>query len=189
MSESEGKAGKVKGERNPNFGVLTDEGIARLRTKIGIPQPKPTPPHNLEVTRDGTRHFAAGYGDDNPLWSDPEYGRNTRWGGLIAPPNFNYTMGEDGAPKLTPEQKATLKGDPLAGLGSYQAVMEFEFEEEDREVMRGLAEKARAGRLTADDERAIEAFTRVGALLSIIKLKARLTLAKKPARRKAAKSA
>jgi acyl dehydratase len=109
------------------YGFLTDEGIARLRTKIGIQHNKPTPPHNYEVTWDGTRHFAFGYGDENPLWCDQNYGKGTRWGGLIAPPNFLYTMGEPDAPPLSPEDKATLKGDPLAGLGSYQAVMEFEW--------------------------------------------------------------
>lgn len=127
MSEADSKKGKNKADSSSNFGILTDEGIAKLRLKIGIPQPKPTAPHNYEVTWDGTRHFAAGYGDDNPLWSDPQYGKTTRWGGLIAPPNFLYTMGENAAPPPTPEQKAILKGDPLAGLGSYQAVMEFEY--------------------------------------------------------------
>jgi acyl dehydratase len=109
------------------YGVLTDEGIAKLRQRVGIQYNKPTPPHNQEVTWDGTRHFAYGYGDDNPLWCDRDYGKGTRWGGLIAPPNFLYTMGVSDAPKPTPEQKALLKGDPLIGLGSYQAVMEFEW--------------------------------------------------------------
>jgi hypothetical protein len=36
-------------------------------------------------------------------------------------------MGEDAAPKPDPGVKALLKGDPFAGLGSYQAVMEFEW--------------------------------------------------------------
>src|SRR3546814_10033754 len=85
------------------YGVLTDEGIAKLRERIGIQVNKPTPPHNYEVTWDGTRHFAFGYGDDNPLWSDRNYGEKTRWGGLIAPPNFLYTMGESDAPPIRPE--------------------------------------------------------------------------------------
>src|SRR5258708_18383004 len=38
-----------------------------------------------------------------------------------------YTMGEDAAPEPDAETKALLKGDPFAGLGSYQAVMEFEW--------------------------------------------------------------
>jgi acyl dehydratase len=110
-----------------DFGVLTDEAFERSRLRIGIPQPQPNPPHNYEVTRDATRHFAFGYGDDNPLFCDPDYARGTRWGALIAPPTFLYTVGEDTAPKPDPETKALLKGDPFAGLGSYQAVMEFEW--------------------------------------------------------------
>ena len=117
----------TKEKPESTYGILTEDGIARLRQKVGIQHNKPTPPHNYEVTFDGTRHFAFGYGDENPLWCDREYGKTTRWGGLIAPPNFLYTMGEPAAPPLTPEQKQTLKGDPLAGLGSYQAVMEFEW--------------------------------------------------------------
>src|ERR1700712_5233818 len=108
-------------------GVLTDEAIERSRRRIGVPQPLPNPPHNYEVTWDASRHFAFGYGDDNPLYCDPDYAAGTRWGGLVAPPTFLYTMGEDAAPKPDAETKAMLKGDPFAGLGSYQAVMEFEW--------------------------------------------------------------
>ena len=109
------------------YGVLTDEAIARSRLRLGVPQQQLNPPHNYEVTADGARHFAYGYGDDNPLYCDPEYAAGTRWGSLIAPPNFLYTMGEDAAPKPDPETKALLKGDPFGGLGSYQAVMDFEW--------------------------------------------------------------
>jgi acyl dehydratase len=108
------------------YGVLTNESFERSRRRIGIPE-RPLAPHNVEVTPDGTRHFAYGYGDANPLWCDPEYGKNTRWGTLIAPPTFMYTMGENAAQPPSPEQKALLKGDPFAGLGSYQAAMEFEW--------------------------------------------------------------
>ena len=97
------------------YGVLTDESFERSRRRIGIPL-RINPAHITEVTADATRHFAYGYGDDNPLYCDPEYGKNTRWGGLIAPPNFTYCMGENAAPPPTPEQKELLKGDPFAGL-------------------------------------------------------------------------
>ena len=113
---------------DPNFGILTDEAFERSRTRIGIPQPMNGAPHNIEVSRDGIRHFAFGYGDDNPLWCDEDYAAGTRWGGLIAPPTFLYTMGEDASPRpVPPENKAALRGDPFAGLGQYQAVMEFEW--------------------------------------------------------------
>lgn len=109
------------------YGVLTDEGIERLKKKIGIFDKNPLPPHNYEVTIDGIRHFAYGYGDDNPLWCDPEYGSKTRWGQTIAPPDFMFAMGEDDSPPLNDETKAIMKGDPLAGLGSYQSEMQFEW--------------------------------------------------------------
>lgn len=109
------------------YGILTDAGIERLRKRIGLQYKMPTSPHNYEVTWDGTRHFAFGYGDDNPLWCDPEYAKTTRWGGIIAPPNFLYSMGDPVKPEHTPEQKELLKGDPLIGLGSYQSQMEFEW--------------------------------------------------------------
>ncbi len=109
------------------FGVLTDAAFERSRLRVGVPQPLPNQPHNFEVTRDGSRHFAYGYGDDNPLYCDPDYARSTRWGSLIAPPTFQYTMGEDAAPRPDAATKALLKGDPFAGLGSYQAVMDFEW--------------------------------------------------------------
>ena len=109
------------------FGVLTDDAFARSRLRVGVPRPQQNKPHNYEVAWDGVRHFAYGYGDDNPLYCDPDYAAGTRWGRLVAPPTFLYTMGEDAAPKPDPETKALLKGDPFAGPGSYQAVMEFEW--------------------------------------------------------------
>jgi acyl dehydratase len=108
------------------YGVLSDESFERSRQRIGIPL-RISPAHITEVTADATRHFAYGYGDDNPLYCDPAYGKNTRWGGLVAPPNFTYCMGESAAPPPTPAQKELLEGDPFAGLGSYQAAMEFEY--------------------------------------------------------------
>lgn len=46
------------------------------------------------ATRDAIRHFAWGIGDNNPLWTDPDYARASRWGGLIAPPCFLYGVDE-----------------------------------------------------------------------------------------------
>ena len=44
--------------------------------------------YNTEASRDNIRHYAEGLGDLNPLWSDAEYARKTRYGGIIAPPTF-----------------------------------------------------------------------------------------------------
>lgn len=45
---------------------------------------------NYEATRDTIRHYAWGIGDDNPLYSDPDYAAKTRWKTIIAPPTFYY---------------------------------------------------------------------------------------------------
>jgi N-terminal half of MaoC dehydratase len=66
------------------FGTLTDEAFVRSRRRLGVPRPQVNPPHNYEVTWDGVRHFVYGYGDDNPLYCDPDYAAGTRWGRLVA---------------------------------------------------------------------------------------------------------
>jgi acyl dehydratase len=43
-----------------------------------------------EAALDSIRHYAYGIGDDNPLWTDPDYAVKTRYGGIIAPPAFLY---------------------------------------------------------------------------------------------------
>jgi acyl dehydratase len=42
--------------------------------------------HFTAATRDSIRNFAEGYGDDNPLYCDEDYGAGTHWGAQIAPP-------------------------------------------------------------------------------------------------------
>ena len=89
MTSIEDRAGDAPAEA---FGVLTDAAIERSRRRLGVPQRLPNPPHNYEVTWDGTRHFAFGYGDDNPLWCDPEYAARGSYGRLVAPPSFVFAL-------------------------------------------------------------------------------------------------
>ena len=80
---------------------LTDESIELMRRRIGYPNPTlrggiiTKTPWNTVATADTIRHWAIGIGDDNPLFTDPEYGETTRWGGMIAPPGYETTMGYD----------------------------------------------------------------------------------------------
>jgi acyl dehydratase len=67
-------------------GRITDEGLARLRARIGVAEPHPMAPHYSLPTTDTFRHVAEAYGDGNPLWCDPEYAATTRWDGPLAPP-------------------------------------------------------------------------------------------------------
>ena len=66
-------------------GVITDEGIERLRARIGVAEPHPVPPHYSLPTTDTFRHVAESYGDDNPLWCEPTYAERTRVGGTDRP--------------------------------------------------------------------------------------------------------
>jgi len=47
---------------------------------------------NEWVTTDVIRHFADAMGDRNPLWRREDYAKNTRWGGIIAPPTISDTI-------------------------------------------------------------------------------------------------
>ena len=105
-------------------GSISDEGVARLRARIGIAEPHPMPPHYREPGTDAFRNVAIAYGDDNPLWCDPEYGRSTRWGGPIASPALvggDTLIGEDEVTEVAPEHRDLMKGDPLRGVHAFYA--------------------------------------------------------------------
>jgi acyl dehydratase len=47
---------------------------------------------NEEASKDVIRHYAWGIGDDNPLYTDAAYAAKTRWGRIVAPPTFLYSV-------------------------------------------------------------------------------------------------
>jgi acyl dehydratase len=105
-------------------GRITDEGIARLQARVGVPEPHPLPPQYRLPTHDTFRNVAIAYGDDNPLWCDPEYGAKTRWESAIAPPPLvggDTLVGEDEVTAVAPEQRDLMKGDPLRGVHAFYA--------------------------------------------------------------------
>ena len=73
------------------FPKITEEGLASLRERIGVKITNTIEPWNYEATRDAIRHYAHGIGDDNPLWCDPEYAKNTKFGDVVALPSFMFT--------------------------------------------------------------------------------------------------
>ncbi len=105
-------------------GQITDDGIARLRARIGVAEPHPMPPHYSLPTTDTFEHVAEAYGDDNPLWCDRDYAETTRWQGPIAPPVLvggDTLIGDDEVTALDPDTRALLKGDPLRGVHAFYA--------------------------------------------------------------------
>ena len=49
---------------------------------------------NRMITQDMIRLYASALGDFNPLWVDEEYAKQTRWGGIIAPPMCEVMIAE-----------------------------------------------------------------------------------------------
>ncbi len=72
--------------------VITDEILARNRARIGQVWTPREPFFNTQATRDTIRHFVDGIGDRNPLFRDREYARKTRYGHLVAPGCFLYSI-------------------------------------------------------------------------------------------------
>ena len=73
------------------FPKITQAGLDHLRERLGKTIENPPEPWCYEATRDNIRHYAHGIGDDNPLWCDPDYAANTRFGGIIALPSFLFS--------------------------------------------------------------------------------------------------
>lgn len=72
------------------FVGITDAALDGLRRRIGVVIEDTIEPWCYEATRDNIRHYAHGIGDDNPLWCDPDYARDTRYRDVVAPPSFLF---------------------------------------------------------------------------------------------------
>jgi len=108
-------------------GRITDEDVARARAQIGIRTPSRSPFWNPVPDRSSISHFAFGYGDDNPLWHDAEYGKTTRWRDQIAPPMYLATAGINETPQFdSPALKDLFRG-LFRGVGKYLSQISWEW--------------------------------------------------------------
>lgn len=73
-----------------NNSGIDDAEIAEVRKLIG--KPLRIRPWNLEAAVDNIRHYAWGLGDDNPLFTDENYGRSSPFGTMVAPPTFFFAI-------------------------------------------------------------------------------------------------
>lgn len=108
-------------------GKISDADIALLHKRIGYPNPTlrtgvPTQPWNPVVDEQAVRRWAVSIGDDNPLYADPAHARTSRWGGAIAPPGFEWSMGWERSPEvdetLYRETHSALRGVQLYHSGA-----------------------------------------------------------------------
>ena len=101
---------------------INDEALMRLRARIGVPEPHPQPPHYVRPNEAAFRHVANAYGDDNPLYCDPDYAGSTRWGSAIASPLLvggDTLIGEDEVAEVPAEHRDLMRGDPLRGVHAF----------------------------------------------------------------------
>ncbi len=107
-------------ESRPGPRAIDEETIELVRRMIGIDVHR-SPRHKNEViSSDSFRQFAYAYGDDSPLYCDPEYGASSSWGSVIAPPIYPYTAGVMNPVRWTEAERAIMQaGDPLRGIGQY----------------------------------------------------------------------
>lgn len=73
-------------------GKITPEAIKAAENMIGM-QLRPEGPYMQDATEDTMRNWCNGIGDLNPLYRDLEYGRLSRYGSIVAHPNFPMAFG------------------------------------------------------------------------------------------------
>ena len=71
---------------------ITDEMIEEMRNRIGSPIRIDHSIFNEEATRMAILKFADGIGDPNPLWRDLDYCAKTRYGTIVAPPSWIFSV-------------------------------------------------------------------------------------------------
>jgi acyl dehydratase len=72
--------------------VITQDMIDEMNSKVGTKLRLEHSINNEEATRFAIRKFADGIGDSNPLWSDIEYARKTKYGTIAAPPSWIFSV-------------------------------------------------------------------------------------------------
>jgi len=106
-------------------GRITDEAVELMRRRVGFPNPTLRTgaidePWNITATDDAIRRWSICIGDDNPMYCDPDYAKSTRWGGVIAPPAFEKSMGLNRNPVMSP-QEAKVTSKALRGVQLYHS--------------------------------------------------------------------
>src|SRR5579859_1807782 len=79
----------------PVEGRITDEALEAARAMVGQIL-RPEGPYLQDATPDTLRNFCNGIGDLNPLYRDLEHGRLSRYGTMLAHPNFPFAYGWPG---------------------------------------------------------------------------------------------
>ena len=72
-------------------GTITSEGLEEWNKRIGASL-RVGNTYNQFVSFESIKRYVNGIGDVNALYRDPAYAKKTRYGALIAPPNWLYSV-------------------------------------------------------------------------------------------------
>ncbi|WP_380871639.1 acyl dehydratase [Sphingomonas sp. DBB INV C78] len=110
-------------------GRITDDDIAKMRMRIGYPNPTLRKgytdfPWNPTATADCVRRWALSIGDANPFYANPEIARGSCWGASVAPPGFEWSMGWDRTRTVSSDLQQATRG-ALRGVQLYHSGAEY----------------------------------------------------------------
>lgn len=107
---------RLKGNDSPllSEGRITKEALEKWRERIGQDL-RVSWKYNELASQEAIRNFANGVGDPNLLWRDAEYASKTRYGCIVAPPSWLYSV----SPPFVQQG--------LAGVHSFHAGNDWKF--------------------------------------------------------------
>ena len=83
---------KQKKDKAQVHEIFSDESQERRRKRANIPHIPRSIYFNSQASKDGIRHFAQGIGDNNPLFTDETYAKQSKYGCIVAPGAYLYTI-------------------------------------------------------------------------------------------------
>jgi len=87
--ETIGVGGEVKLPENER---VSPELKEKRRKRENIPFYQPSVHYNAQASKDGIKHFVNGMGDSNPLFTDEQYAKKSKYANIIAPGTYLYTV-------------------------------------------------------------------------------------------------
>lgn len=104
-------------------GTIKEEDVAQARKLCGHYFAEKNAELYTDAHPDSLRNFARGYGDDNPLYTDEDYGANTVWKGQIASPLIGLAINR---PMLGDPRPAELRRPAFRGVHNFVSGTEWE---------------------------------------------------------------
>lgn len=78
-------------DTSTEYGTMSDAAVEKLQSRMGRVYPI-NRPYVRHVNQDSIGHVARALGDNNPLYTDPDYARGTELGKMVAQPGFFYAV-------------------------------------------------------------------------------------------------